>query len=55
MVTTNDHGRQPEAEAMYDSDMELYLQSRRRRGDKQALEELQENIELMKRWAREGN
>ncbi len=54
IIRTNDQGRMPESEAMYDSDMELYLQSRRRRDDEEALKELQDNIDLMKRWAAEG-
>lgn len=47
---TNDQGRQPESEKMYDSDMAVYLDS------KAAVqtEALRRNIELMKKWAREG-
>jgi arylsulfatase A-like enzyme len=44
---TNDQGRQPEPEKMYDSDMAVYLQS----GQSGTL---RKNIELMKKWAAEG-
>ena len=52
MEETNDHGRQPEAEAMYNSDMAAYLHgmpedSPRRRN-------IEANIRLMKQWAAEG-
>jgi arylsulfatase A-like enzyme len=46
---TNDIGRKPESEAMYDSDMAVYLKS-----GKKADSALPKNIELMKRWAKEG-
>lgn len=53
---TGDLGRQPEPADMYDSDMEVYLGARSRRpraaGDR--VSELEQNIELMKRWAAEG-
>lgn len=44
---TNDHGRTPESEAQFDSDMAVYLGSRK---DEQTVR----NIELMKQWAKEG-
>ena len=44
MKETNDHG--PESEAMYDSDMAVYL------GNGNPI--IQENIALMKKWAKEG-
>jgi arylsulfatase A-like enzyme len=47
---TADLGRQPESDAMYDSDMAVY----RGRGRGAAGGVLEANIELMKRWAREG-
>lgn len=49
MEETRDQGRTPEPAAMYDSDMAVYL-----KGHKNGNERLRENIELMKRWAREG-
>ncbi len=50
---TADLGRTPEPEAMYDSDMAVYLGGRRRQDDTRR-RELERNIELMKRWARQG-
>lgn len=47
MTTTNDLGREPESEKMYDSDMMEYL------GDKQDPTVIR-NIKLMKQWANEG-
>lgn len=47
---TNDQGRQPESEKMYDSDMAVYLGNRAGKGDAV----LKKNIELMKKWAAEG-
>ena len=50
MEETADQGRTSESEVRYDSDMAAYLQSQQqpRRG------EIERNIELMKKWAREG-
>jgi arylsulfatase A-like enzyme len=47
---TNDHGRQPEPEKCYDADMAVYLQGQTGR----QAEVLKANIELMKKWAKEG-
>jgi len=53
MDETGDLGREPESERMYDSDMAVY------RGDEAAVnsdkrQSLEQNILLMKQWAREG-
>jgi arylsulfatase A-like enzyme len=53
MEETNDHGRQPEPEEIFDREMAAYL------GDKpgapaKGKEEIRNNISLMKQWAREG-
>jgi arylsulfatase A-like enzyme len=48
---TNDHGREPEPAAMYDSDMAEYVGSAGKKGRN---EQLEKNIALMKRWAAEG-
>jgi len=45
---THDLGRLPESEAMYDSDMAVYLRGHPQR------ERLQAHIDQMKRWAKEG-
>ena len=49
---TKDQGRKPESEAMYDSDMAVYLGSGGKKTE--AAETLKQNIELMKKWAKEG-
>ncbi|CAN5392581.1 sulfatase [soil metagenome] len=47
MEKTNDHGRTPETEAVYDGNMAGYL--------KQVKDpEIERNIKLMKQWAKEG-
>lgn len=53
MVETDDKGRQPESEKMYDSDMAVYL-GESGRGNQAARHSLEKNIELMKQWRREG-
>jgi arylsulfatase A-like enzyme len=50
MVETKDKG--PESEAMYDSDMAVYVGGRDNKGKNAEITE--RNIALMKRWAREG-
>jgi arylsulfatase A-like enzyme len=50
MAETRDHG--PESDAMFQSDMQVYLDGRRGKGDGSATIEL--NIERMRQWAREG-
>ncbi len=52
-TSTGDFGRQPEPEAMYDSDMAVYLGGRRKSA--KGPSDTERNIELMKRSAREGN
>ena len=51
ITETNDKGSSPEDPAMYDSDMAVYMGGRHRGP---AAETLRRNIELMKRWAKEG-
>jgi hypothetical protein len=48
--TTDDKGRKPEPMEMYDSDMAVYLKGQT--GPK--ADELKRNIELNKKWAKEG-
>jgi hypothetical protein len=50
MVETKDKG--PESEAMYDSDMAVYLGGRANKGKGESVTE--RNIALMKQWAKEG-
>jgi arylsulfatase A-like enzyme len=50
IVETGDRG--PEPEAMYDSDMAVYVGERTKKGKGESVTE--KNIAIMKRWAREG-
>ena len=50
MIETNDQGRRPESLARYDSDMQVYLDSKNT--ELNAI--LQQNIAQMKQWAAEG-
>lgn len=55
MEETGDQGRTPETAEMFDSDMQVYLDSLRKRGgDPEHLREIERNIALMKEWAAEG-
>ena len=55
MVESNDMGREPESEAMFNSDMDVYLNSlRSRKKDPAHLKVIETNIELMRQWARDG-
>jgi arylsulfatase A-like enzyme len=51
MTETDDKGRTPEPESMYDSDMAVYLAGQKK-ADRST--ELEKNIALMKKWAAEG-
>jgi len=53
MDDSNDHGRHPESARMYESDMAVYIGED---GGKNARQRqiLQQNIQLMKTWLREG-
>ena len=55
MEQTNDQGRTPETKAMYDSDMQVYLNQFRSSGRRpDYLKSIEENIAQMKKWAAEG-
>ncbi len=49
---TNDRGQTPETEAAYDSDMAVYLKSRK--DEAKYIHTMQRNIRQMKTWAKEG-
>ena len=53
VLDSNDQGRFPEAESMYDSDMEAVLPRMRKRNPEDAAI-LEANIQLMKTWKAEG-
>jgi arylsulfatase A-like enzyme len=52
-ISTNYHGRKPETAEMYDSDMQVYLDTLKIRRPGR-LQELKTNIALMKKWAAAG-
>lgn len=54
METTDDKGRVPESQEMYDSDMTVYLNTLKRRNRPEHLKIVQDNVALMKRWAADG-
>ena len=52
---TGDQGVHSESPEMFDSDMQVYIDTlEKRRQDPERLAEIKSNIELMKRWAAEG-
>ena len=56
MVETDDKGREPESAEMFDSDMSVYVGGlKAKRRDPEHLQNIIDNIELMKQWAAEGN
>jgi arylsulfatase A-like enzyme len=55
MEETQDQGRESESEAMYDSDMAVYLKKYKGpKGNSAEAQTLRDNIALMKKWASEG-
>lgn len=54
IAATGDRGENLESEAMYDSDMELYLNNSRRRDREDDLAVLEDNIAIMKKWRAQG-
>lgn len=54
VVDTNDMGLEPEPAAMFDSDMKVYTDRMLSKGDPVHLQEILDNIALMKKWAAEG-
>jgi len=53
-IDSDDRGRFPESEAMYDSDMAAYLSPRMRENDPAYASDVEANIRLMKQWQLEG-
>jgi arylsulfatase A-like enzyme len=53
-VESDDRGRFPEPESMYDSDMEAAMAKNRKKKNHEAVAGLEKNIALMKKWASEG-
>ncbi|HIA47338.1 MAG TPA: hypothetical protein EYN96_05055 [Candidatus Hydrogenedentes bacterium] len=54
VIESDDRGRFPESDAMYDSDMKVYVDGQLNRGRTEYVQELQNNIKLMKQWKAEG-
>lgn len=55
MEGTHDLGRQPESKEMFDSDMQIYVDTlKRRKTDPEHIQQIEDNIALMKQWAAEG-
>ena len=54
IIETDDQGRFPESDAMYDSDMKVYIDGQLSRGRTEYVQELRSNISLMKQWKAEG-
>lgn len=54
-VEANDQGRTPESDEMFDSDMKLYVDTLERKNvEAKQRKILSDNIELMRKWKREG-
>ena len=51
---SNDLGRKPESEVIYDSDMAVYISGQKRRKKHEYVKVLEANIAIMKKWASEG-
>ena len=54
VANTGDQGQQPESKAMYDSDMKVYLDGMRKRGNNAHADVIQGNIDLMNTWQSQG-
>jgi len=53
-IETDDRGRFPEPDAVFDSDMKIYIDRQRRAGRTEYADEVQQNVGLMKQWKAEG-
>ena len=53
ITETGDHGQEPESQEVFESDMAAYVKGIRKR-DPERAREIEANIELMRKWAREG-
>ena len=54
VIESDDRGRFPESDAMYDSDMRVYIEGQKRRKNLEGAARIEANIALMKRWRAEG-
>ena len=51
---SGDRGRVPESDAMYDSDMAVYINGQKRRKRHKNAARIKANIAVMKKWKAEG-
>jgi arylsulfatase A-like enzyme len=54
IIESDDKGRLPEPETMYDSDMKAYIDGQMKLGNTQYAKEVQRNVNLMKKWEAQG-
>jgi hypothetical protein len=54
IIESDDKGRFPESETMYDSDMKVYIDGMKKRGRTEYAQEVEDNVNLMKKWKAEG-
>jgi len=54
IIESDDKGRFPEPETMYDSDMKAYIDDQMKRGNTQYARVVQDNVKLMKKWKAQG-
>ncbi|MBN2296776.1 MAG: sulfatase [Pirellulales bacterium] len=54
ILKSNDQGRFDEPDAMYDSDMNAYIQGQKKAGQTAYAQEVERNVKIMKQWKSEG-
>jgi arylsulfatase A-like enzyme len=54
VIDSNDRGAVPESDALYDSDMAVYLGGQKRRKNLKYAKILENNIKIMKKWKAQG-
>ena len=54
IIESDDKGRFPEPDAMFDSDMKAYIDGQAKRGNTEYAKEIEDNVNIMKKWKAEG-
>ena len=54
IIESDDKGRFPESDAMYDSDMKVYIDQRKKNGSTEYAKEVQGNVTIIKKWKAQG-
>ncbi len=54
IIESDDQGRFPEPDSMYDSDMKSYIEHQMRAGRREYAKEVENNVRIMKQWKAEG-